>query len=153
MRSAAAGRGEENLPVTAAGAAQGRAPGPASDGASVPREQESEEEIARKGASSSSDGPGFDAPGEEQGKGDDVFFFYPFPSPFQSEPADLMTPAFAGRRRRLLEGVYAGVERGEAGTLIRRAWSRHHGEACTGEKRASGVDELRGGWFAPTDSQ
>lgn len=60
--------------------------------------------------------------------------FCPFPSPFQSQPADLMTPAFAGRRRGLLEGVYAGVERGEAGALIRRTWSRHHGKACTGEE-------------------
>lgn len=59
--------------------------------------------------------------------------FHPFPSPFQSEPADLLTPAFARRRHHLLEGVYASVRRGGAGALIRRTWSKHYGKACTGE--------------------
>lgn len=60
--------------------------------------------------------------------------FYPFPSPFQSEPADLMTPAFAGRRRSLLGGVFESIERGGAVAMIRQAWSRHYGKACTGEE-------------------
>ncbi|CAM9093791.1 unnamed protein product [Ectocarpus sp. 6 AP-2014] len=58
--------------------------------------------------------------------------FYPFPSPFQSEPADLMTPAFARRRRSLLGGVFESIERGRAVAMIRQAWSRHYGKACTG---------------------
>ncbi|CAN0091155.1 unnamed protein product, partial [Scytosiphon promiscuus] len=66
---------------------------------------------------------------DEEGEGDT---FHPFPSPFQSEPADLMTVAFAGRRRRLLEGLFARVERGEAVALIRQTWARHYGKACTG---------------------
>lgn len=97
------------------------------------------EEICRNGGASS-DGPDCLLGEGEQGPGGGVFC--PFPSPFQSQPADLMTPAFAGRRRRLLEGVYAGVERGEAGAMIRRTWSRHHGKACTGE----------GGWYGPCEA-
>ncbi|CAM9391306.1 unnamed protein product [Ectocarpus sp. 4 AP-2014] len=58
--------------------------------------------------------------------------FYPFPSPFQSEPADLMTPAFAGRRRSLLGGVYERIECGGAVAMIHQAWSRNYGKACTG---------------------
>lgn len=58
--------------------------------------------------------------------------YRPFRSPFQSEPADLMTTAFAGRRRHILEGVYARVENGSAGKLIRRNWTPHFGKACTG---------------------
>lgn len=69
-----------------------------------------------------------------EGEGD---VFHPFPSPFQSEPADLMTPAFAGRRRHLLEDLFACVERGGAVDLLRRTWSRHHGKACTGEASRS----------------
>lgn len=61
--------------------------------------------------------------------------YHPFPSPFQSEPADLMTTTFAGRRRHLLNVVYARVENGEAGMLIRRNWKRHYGKACTGERK------------------
>lgn len=57
-----------------------------------------------------------------------------FPSPYQSEPADLMTVAFAGRRRHLLEGVFASVEQGRGGALVRRTWLRHYGKACTGER-------------------
>ncbi|CAM9669818.1 unnamed protein product [Ectocarpus sp. 8 AP-2014] len=72
------------------------------------------------------DDPCLSAGGEEDG------VFYPFPSPFQSEPADLMTPAFAGRRRGLLGGVFESIERGDAVGMIRQAWSRHYGKACTG---------------------
>ncbi|CAM9253568.1 unnamed protein product [Ectocarpus sp. 12 AP-2014] len=72
------------------------------------------------------DDPCLSAGGEEDG------VFYPFPSPFQSEPADLMTPAFAGRRRSLLGGVFESIERGGAVAMIRQAWSRHYGKACTG---------------------
>lgn len=59
-------------------------------------------------------------------------FYHPFPSPYQSEPADLMTTVFAGRRRLLLEGIYASIEGGQASTLLRRNWARHCGKACTG---------------------
>ncbi|CAB1114731.1 unnamed protein product [Ectocarpus sp. CCAP 1310/34] len=72
------------------------------------------------------DDPCLSAGGEEDG------VFYPFPSPFQSEPADLMTPAFAGRRRGLLGSVFESIERGDAVGMIRQAWSRHYGKACTG---------------------
>ncbi|CBJ25827.1 conserved unknown protein [Ectocarpus siliculosus] len=72
------------------------------------------------------DDPSLSAGGEENG------VFYPFPSPFQSEPADLMTPAFARRRRSLLGGVFESIERGRAVAMIRQAWSRHYGKACTG---------------------
>eukprot|EP00903_Cladosiphon_okamuranus_P012034 g11299.t1 len=110
---------EENLPVAAvAGTAQGLAPGPSSAGAGADATNE-EIAMARSGRGCRGEARIGEA-------------FYPFPSPFQSEPADLMTPFFAGRRRRLLEGVYAGVERGGAGAMIRRTWSRHHGKACTG---------------------
>lgn len=79
-----------------------------------------------------------DGEGEEEGEET----FRPFPSPFQSEPADLLTPAFAGRRRRLLGGVYDAVERGGAGALIRGTWSRHYGKACTGERDFRSIE----GW-------
>ena len=62
-------------------------------------------------------------------------FFYPFPSPYQSEPSDLMTTAFAGRRRHILREIYAVVAKGGASGLLRRNWLRHYGEACTGEPR------------------
>lgn len=62
---------------------------------------------------------------------------HPFPSPYQSEPVDLMTVAFAGRRRHLLEGVFASVEQGRGDALVRRTWLRHYGEACTGERASS----------------
>ncbi|CAM9441083.1 unnamed protein product [Ectocarpus fasciculatus] len=58
--------------------------------------------------------------------------FYPFSSPFQSEPADLMTPAFAGRRRSVLGGVFENIECGGAVSMIHQTWSRHYGKACTG---------------------
>lgn len=74
------------------------------------------------------DDPCLSAGGEEDG------VFYSFPSPFQSEPADLMTPAFAGRRRSLLRGVFESIGRGDAVAMIRQAWSRHYGKACTGEE-------------------
>lgn len=61
---------------------------------------------------------------------EDVFF--PFPSPFQSEPADLMTTTFAGRRRECLESIFACVEQGGAAGILRRNWSLHYGKACTG---------------------
>lgn len=65
-------------------------------------------------------------------------YYAPFLSPFQSEPFDLMTTAFAGRRREILEDVYGCIERGEAAALVRRNWNRHYGRACTGENTTAG---------------
>ena len=69
---------------------------------------------------------------------EDAAFDHPFPSKYQSEPADLMTVAFAGRRRHLLEGVFASVEQGRAAALVRRNWSRHYGKSCTGKRALPG---------------
>ncbi|CAN0339765.1 unnamed protein product, partial [Discosporangium mesarthrocarpum] len=58
--------------------------------------------------------------------------FQPFPSPFQSAPADLFTVFFARRRAAALGEICARVEAGGAPGINRETWERHYGQPCTG---------------------
>lgn len=81
---------------------------------------------------------------------EDVFYYHPFPSPYQSEPLDLMTTAFAWRRRHLLRGIYDRVEQqGGAESLLRCNWGKHYGKACTGAPLVGDMHWIWSvGWFS-----
>lgn len=98
------------------------------------------ERVADQGVGIGEDCPSGRSEAEEADQGrntrdnEDVFYYHPFPSPYQSEPLDLMTTAFAWRRRHILRRIYARVEQqGGAESLLRGNWGKHHGKACTGD--------------------